>query len=386
MNVLGILYWDRVENWNLNSEDPDFKYVGVNPCAEEPLPAGGSCLLGSLNLSEFVRHEYTENAELDYDDLEKAVRIATRGLYDVLDEGLSLHPLQEQRDAVNKYKQIGLGMMGIADMLIKLNVKYGSDEAVKLSEELSNFILNISAQTSALIAKERGVYEAYNYDLVSKSEFFKQNFTEETKAMIKEYGLRGNQLLTLAPTGSISTMLGISGGIEPIFNLSYIRKTESLHGEDVYYKVYTPIVQEFMERAGIPDEDYLPETFITAMTLKPIERVRMQAAWQKNIDASISSTVNLPNEATIEDVYEVYMEAWKHGLKGITIYRDGCARGAVLINEKKDENKKITIIDPIKQKLEENKKTMTHCPECGTEMQHSGGCVCCPQCSWSACN
>lgn len=353
---------------------------------EEPLPAGGSCLLGSLNLSEFVRHEYTENAELDYDDLGKAVRIATRGLYDVLDEGLSLHPLQEQRDAVNRYKQIGLGMMGIADMLIKLNVKYGSDEAVKLSEELSNFILNISAQTSALIAKERGVYEAYNYDLVSKSEFFKQNFTEETKAMIKEYGLRGNQLLTLAPTGSISTMLGISGGIEPIFNLSYIRKTESLHGEDVYYKVYTPIVQEFMERAGIPDEDYLPETFITAMTLKPIERVRMQAAWQKNIDASISSTVNLPNEATIEDVYEVYMEAWKHGLKGITIYRDGCARGAVLINEKKDENKKITIIDPIKQKLEENKKTMTHCPECGTEMQHSGGCVCCPQCSWSACN
>ena len=166
---------------------------------EEPLPAGGSCLLGSLNLSEFVRHEYTENAELDYEDLEKAVRIATRGLYDVLDEGLSLHPLQEQRDAVNRYKQIGLGMMGIADMLIKLNVKYGSDEAVKLSEELSNFLLNISAQTSALIAKERGVYEAYNYDLVSKSEFFKQNFTEETKAMIKEYGLRGNQLLTLAP-------------------------------------------------------------------------------------------------------------------------------------------------------------------------------------------
>lgn len=179
-------------------------------------------------------------------------------------------------------------------------------------------------------------------------------------------------------------MLGISGGIEPIFNLSYIRKTESLHGEDVYYKVYTPIVQEFMEKAGITDEDYLPETFVTAMTLKPIERVRMQAAWQQNIDASISSTVNLPNEATVEDVYDVYMNAWKYGLKGITIYRDGCARGGVLINEKK-EDKKITIIDPMKE-VKATEKTTTVCPECGGEISHSGGCGVCLNCGYSKCN
>lgn len=195
----GILYWDRISNWNLNSEDSDFEYTGVNPCAEEPLPSGGSCLLGSLNLSEFVKHPFTENAEIDFEDLIKTVKIATKGLYDVLEEGLPLHPLQEQRDAVSKYRQIGLGMMGIADMFLKLNVTYGSEESLKISGIISNLILNTCAQTSALIAKEEGVYEAYDYEKISSSKFFKENFSNETKEMIKEYGLRGNQLLTLAP-------------------------------------------------------------------------------------------------------------------------------------------------------------------------------------------
>lgn len=380
----GILYWDRISNWNLNSEDPEFEYAGVNPCAEEPLPAGGSCLLGSLNLAEFVKHEYTVNAEIDIKGLKKAVRVATKGLYDVLEEGLPLHPLEEQRNAVRKYRQIGLGMMGLADALIKLNVRYGSDEAIELSKKLSNIILNECAQASALISKEEGPYEAYNYDILSKSQFFIENFTDETKELIKKYGLRGNQLLTLAPTGTISTMLGVGGGIEPMFNLSYIRKTESLHGEDVYYKVYTPVVKDFMEKAGIMDEEYLPETFVTAMTLKPIERVKMQAAWQQNIDASISSTVNLPNEATIDDIFDVYLNAWKYGLKGITVYRDGCARGGVLINEKK-EDKKITIIDPIKEQTEPDQENDI-CPECGETISHSGGCGVCLGCGYSKCN
>ena len=140
------------------------------------------------------------------------------------------------------------------------------------------------------------------------------------------------------------------------------------------------------KEAEISKEEDLGDIFVTAMNLKPEERIKMQSAWQKNIDASISSTVNLPYEATVEDVYDVYMEAWKHGLKGITIYRDGCSRGAVLINEKKDDKKEIKIVDPIKEKRENNKKTMTVCPDCGTELEHGGGCVVCPQCGWSACH
>lgn len=141
-------------------------------------------------------------------------------------------------------------------------------------------------------------------------------------------------------TGSISTMIGVSGGIEPIFNLSYTRKTESLHKEgDVYYKVYTPIAKEYMELHGLNEEEELPNFFVTAQTLNPHMRVKMQGVWQKHIDASISSTINLPNEATVEEVEELYMEAWKEGLKGLTIYRDGCARQGILTtkDEKEDE-------------------------------------------------
>jgi len=130
--------------------------------------------------------------------------------------------------------------------------------------------------------------------------------------IVKKYGLRNSQLLTIPPTGSISTMLGISGGIEPMFNLSYFRKTESLHNEDVIYKVYTPIVKEYMDINEISKEEDLGDIFVTAMNLKPEERIKMQKAWQKNIDASISSTINLPYEATVEDVYNIYVSAWEN--------------------------------------------------------------------------
>lgn len=360
----------------------DFEYAGVNPCAEEPLPAGGSCLLGSINLAEFVKNPFMPDARVDLEGLEETVKIATIALNDVLDEGLELHPLEEQRRTVSELRQIGLGTMGLADMLIKLNMTYGSIPAVLLSKQLSSFILNIAVQTSAELAKERGTFDRYDYDKLSKSKFFQENLTEKSKNMVKEFGLRNSQLTCLAPTGTISTMLGVSGGIEPIYNLSYIRKTESLHDEDVYYKVYTPIVREFMETAQISDESLLPETFVTAMTLKPDERIAMQAAWQTNIDASISSTINLPYEATVEDVVKIYMCAWKSNLKGVTIYRDGCSRSGVLINEKKID-KKITIIDDLKDKKQEEKEES--CPECGATITKTNGCGICLSCGYSKC-
>lgn len=289
-------------------------------------------MLGSINLSAYVNDK-----TFDICTFKKDIYTIVKAMNDVLDQGLPLHPLQIQRDTVRDYRQIGIGVMGIADMLIKLELKYDTDEAIEICDTIGKILANESIKVSALLSKEEGCYPKYKTSILD-SEFLRKNTTVETYELVKKYGLRNSQLLTIAPTGSISTMIGVSGGIEPIFNLSYTRKTESLHKEgDVYYKVYTPIAKEYMELHGLKEED-LPDFFVTAQTLDPHMRVKMQGAWQEHIDASISSTINLPNEATMEEVEELYIEAWKEGLKGLTIYRDGCARQGILTSEDKKDN------------------------------------------------
>lgn len=332
----GILFWDTISNYNLLEFDDTFEYAGVNPCAEEPLPAGGSCLLSSINLSAFVKDK-----EFDFDDFSETVANGVIYLNEVLEEGLSLHPLEEQRQSVADWRQIGLGIMGLADMLIKMELPYDSEQARQLCEEIGLVMADQALYTSAFLAGHAGSYNNYK-SCVQKSEFLKNNTCESTREVIEAYGLRNSQLLTIAPTGTISTMLGISGGIEPIFANSYTRKTESLHGHDEYYKVYTPIVKEYMDEHGIKDETELPNWFCTSSTISPLNRVLMQGVWQKHIDASISSTVNLPEEATIEDVEEIYLNAWKEGLKGITVFRNGCKRLGILTtnnSQEKEEEK-----------------------------------------------
>ena len=329
----GILFWDRIENWNLLSQDKDFKYAGVNPCAEEPLPDGGSCLLGSINLSEYVGND----GIFDAIEFRKDIQTIVRAMNDVLDEGLPLHPLAIQRETVRDWRQIGIGVMGIADMLIKMELRYDSEEAIDMCDFIAGILSDEAINVSALLAKEKGVYPKYNELAVLTSEFIKANTSRETYNNVMLYGLRNSQILTIAPTGSISTMLGVSGGIEPIFNLSYTRKTESLHGEDVYYKVFTPIAKDYMDKHNIENEEDLPDFFVTTENLDPFMRVKMQGTWQKHIDASISSTINLPNEATVEEVEQLYMSAWEEGLKGLTIYRAGCKREGILTTDNKKE-------------------------------------------------
>ena len=334
----GILFWDNIENYNILSEDEFFNYAGVNPCAEEPLPNGGSCLLGSFNLSAYVDKYNMFN----YDEFKKDIHTVVKAMNDVLDEGLPLHPLQIQRETVRDYRQIGIGIMGIADMLIKMNLKYDSQEALDICNEIGFCLANESLRASALLAKEYGAYPECDKDAITHSLFVIENTDDETYDLICEYGLRNSQILTIAPTGTLSTMLRISGGIEPIFDLSYTRKTESLHGEDKYYKVYTKIADDYMKANGLTEEEELPNFFVTAQTIDPFMRVKMQGIWQKHIDASISSTVNLPNSATVEEVEDLYISAWENGLKGMTIFRDGCARTAVLTTtEKKEEVKEV---------------------------------------------
>lgn len=336
----GMLYWDRIEKWTLLSEDEEFEFAGVNPCAEEPLPKGGSCLISSLNLSAYVINPFTDEAEFDYETFAEDVRTVTIYMNDLLDEGLPLHPLKEQRESVRDWRQIGIGIMGLADMFIKLGVRYGSKESLDLSHKIGKVLINKAMQQSALIAKEKGAYPKYKKSVLN-SPFFIHNADEETVKLVSEHGLRNSQLLTIAPTGSISTMFGISGGGEPIFMYSYVRNTESLHNESVSYRVYTPIVEEYMLTKGLKDESELPSFFNTAMDLDYKERIEMQAVWQTYIDAAVSSTVNVPNNFTVEEVEDLYMLAWEKGLKGITIFRDGCKRAGILVSEdsvKEDEN------------------------------------------------
>ena len=335
----GMLFWNTIENWNLLSADKEFHYGGVNPCAEEPLPPGGSCLLGSLNLAEFVK-----NNRFDFDDFRTAVTIAVRGLNDVLDEGMPLHPLQEQRESVRDWRQIGLGIFGLADMLIKMKIRYGSPESIDLCDKIGFMMSYQAIKASNDLAIATMPYPKYNGETVGKSAYFIAHTEAIEREDILATGLRNSQLLTIAPTGTLSTMLGVSGGIEPIFANSYTRKTESLHGHDEYYKVYTPIVDAYMKKHILTEEEQLPAWFVTAPELTVQERINMQATWQKHIDASISSTVNLPNSATVEDVEDLYFSAWEQGLKGITIFRDGCKRLGILTTDntdKKDEVKKV---------------------------------------------
>lgn len=321
----GMLFWDRINNWNLLSCDDEFEYAGTNPCAEEPLPAGGSCLLGSINLAEFAC-----DTGFDFESFKHCVKSSVIALNEVLDEGLPLHPLKEQRESVYDWRQIGLGIFGLADLLIKLGIKYGSPEAIDLCDMIGHTMADMAIKTSAVLAKEYGVYPKYKPEAVEQSAFYSKNALGETKELVESFGLRNSQLLTIAPTGSLSTMLGVSGGIEPIFANYYTRKTESLKGHDEYYKVYTPIVKEYMDKHGLKDDSELPDYFVTAQTLDYKNRIYMQSIWQSHIDASISSTVNVPNDFTVEQVEGLYMTAWDAGLKGVTIFRDRCKRAGIL--------------------------------------------------------
>ena len=321
----GMLFWDRINNWNLLSCDDEFEYAGTNPCAEEPLPAGGSCLLGSINLAEFAC-----DTGFDFESFKHCVKSSVIALNEVLDEGLPLHPLKEQRESVYDWRQIGLGIFGLADLLIKLGIKYGSPEAIDLCDMIGHTMADMAIKTSAVLAKEYGVYPKYKPEAVEQSAFYSKNALGETKELVESFGLRNSQLLTIAPTGSLSTMLGVSGGIEPIFANYYTRKTESLKGHDEYYKVYTSIVKEYMDKHGLKDDSELPDYFVTAQTLDYKNRIYMQSIWQSHIDASISSTVNVPNDFTVEQVEGLYMTAWDAGLKGVTIFRDGCKRAGIL--------------------------------------------------------
>lgn len=343
----GVLYWDNIENYNMLNTDPNFKYAGVNPCAEEPLPAGGSCLLGSINLSEFVVNAFEDDCYVNYDALEKAVAISVQGLNQVLLEGMDLHPLEVQRKSVYNWRQIGLGTFGLGDLLIKLGIRYGSKESINIINKIFKFIATTAVETSLQLAKIEGCYPMCNKEALVESEFIKAlDLPVDVLEDIKKFGLFNSQLLTCAPTGSTATMLAVSTGVEPNFAFSFTRRTVSLNREETYYQVDADIVKEYKKKWGNCPNDELPDFFIASQQIPWNERIEVQATLQTWIDASISSTVNLPESATIEDVFNLYVYAWQAGLKGVTIWRDNCQRQGILSTKpKEDETSKQEYLD-----------------------------------------
>lgn len=372
----GMLFWDNVNTETLLSEyikNGEFEFAGVNPCAEETLPAGGSCLLGSLNLSEFVKDPFGKKPAFDIPEFKRVVKIAIKALNQVLDEGLPLHPLQIQRDSVAKWRQIGLGIMGFGDMLIKMRIPYGSDRCSNLIASIGKALCNAGLQESALLAKELGTFEAYNEDYILNS-FYLQckvedgEIYDETINLIKSYGLRNSQLFTIAPTGSIGTMFGISTGVEPIYDVNgFARTTKSLNEEDKVYMEYPDIVQRAIEADDIDMLNNKPAYLIGAKDLDFMSRVKTQADWQQWIDASISSTLNLPNDATVEDVFKAYVLAHELGCKGLTVFREGCKREGILKGvvktPKEEKHVPVTNIDT----------DINHCIAFGSKLQTGCG-------------
>lgn len=371
----GMLFWDNINKETLLSEyikNGEFEFAGVNPCAEEPLPAGGSCLLGSLNLAEFVKDPFGKRPAFDIPSFKQAVKVAIRALNQVLDEGLPLHPLQIQRDSVAKWRQIGLGIMGFGDMLIKMRIPYGSDRCSNLIATIGMALCNTGLQESALLAKELGTFEAYNEDYILSSFYLQSKIKEgviyeETIDLIKAHGLRNSQLFTIAPTGSIGTMFGVSTGVEPIYDVNgFARTTKSLNAEDKVYMEYPNIVQRAIEADNIDMLNNKPAYLIGAKDLDFMSRVKTQADWQVWIDASISSTLNLPKESPVEDVFKAYVAAHELGCKGLTVFRDGCKKEGILKGVAKEEKP-----EPIQ--LNAIDTDINHCIAFGSKLQTGCG-------------
>jgi ribonucleoside-diphosphate reductase alpha chain len=362
----GVLFWDTINNWHLMNEVEGYKFSCTNPCGEIPLMDYGACLLGSINLSAFVTDPFTDKANFDINGYVECIHDAVVALNEVLDENIPLHPLQAQRDYARDYRNIGLGIMGLADMLLMMNYQYGSKKAVDMSKTLAFLMINESVLQSAMMAKEKGAFPKCDKALILKSEFVQSNIAPDVQKAIEEYGLYNASLLAIAPTGSLSTMWDISGGIEPIFMSSYTRKIESIGEGDEYYKVITPVVRRFLEAHS----DMVESNINTAINTPYMERIAMQSAWQQFIDSSISSTINLPESATVSDIEDIYMKSWMHGLKGVTVYRDKCDRSGILSNHS----------------ISEEKVNVEICEECSGYMIMTGGCKVCVDCGASPCS
>ena len=326
----GLLFWDTMTNYH-NAEYCS-PLVSTNPCAEQPLPDGGCCNLGSINLERFVDQE----GNFQVEEFKETIQIATRFLDNVIDYNLDRHALDSQKQNAENDRRIGLGILGLGDMLVRMQIKYDSEDALQTVDQVLKIFRDTAYETSKDLAIEKGVFPNYNWDGFRKSKFIK-NLPRNLKSHIKENGIRNSTVLTVPPTGSGAIVARVTSGIEPIFATSYkrrVKKNDGFGREFNEYKVYHPIIEKLFGT----DED-LPEYVVTAHDIDPYFRVKMQGVIQKYIDSSISSTVNLKQNIDKKTVADIYMTAYKADLKGITIYREGSREGILITDDDKEDKK-----------------------------------------------
>ena len=312
----GIIFWDTMKEYhNVEYANP---LTSTNPCGEQPLASYTACNLGNLNLVKFVK----EDGTFDYEDLAESSKVATRFLDDVIDYNMDNHALPKIVDAVASDRRVGVGITGLADALVLMGLRYDSDEALDTIEKVMQTICYYSYETSVDLAQEKGAFELFDWQGVSQSKFI-QSLPSGIQDRIQKHGLRNATLVTVPPVGTGSIVAQTTSGIEPIFCTSYTRRVKQEDGESFKeYKVYHPLV-----RSVFGDDENLPEHVVTSHQIDPYFRVKMQGVIQRYTDSSISSTINLAEDTSKETVADIYVTAYKEGLKGVTVYREGSREG-----------------------------------------------------------
>ncbi len=312
----GIIFWDTMREYH-NVEYAN-QLTSTNPCGEQPLASYTACNLGNLNLVQFVR----DDGSFDYEDLAESAAVATRFLDDVIDYNMDNHAMPKIRDAVGSDRRVGLGITGLADALVLMSLRYDTDEALEAVEKIMQTICYYAYETSIELAREKDSFPLFEWEGLSKSKFI-QGLPEGIRERIQEHGIRNSTLVTMPPVGTGSIVAQTASGIEPIFCTSYKRRVKQHDGESFReYKVYHPLIKRVFG-----DDESLPDHVVTSHDIDPYFRVKMQGVIQKYTDSSISSTINLAEETTVETVADIYITAYKEGLKGVTVYREGSRQG-----------------------------------------------------------
>lgn len=345
----GAMFIDTIRNNNLLAGYDDYKIEISNPCSEFLGSAYTACCLGSINLYNCVDSKFSPNAKFNFEKFRYLVALGVGALNQVLDYGRDKQPLEANKQAIDDWRNIGLGFFGLADALVALGIKYGSKEAQCLLKKISSSMMLTALDVSSNLAISQGTFGKYDWKKTKKSKIISSLYGVFGNHLIYEEirrnGLANGSLISIAPTGTISLLAGgFSGGIEPMFKISYERTTHSLEGKGETFRVFPTSIKELLEYHNLPltlTNEEIKKKFpyiVEADEIPYSERIEMQRSVQDNIDNAISSTINLPESATPEDIFNIYMMAWEAGLKGITVFRDGCMRLSILNPKKKSED------------------------------------------------
>ncbi len=383
----GALFSDRLNDYHLLAGYDEYQIEITNPCGEFGGNAYNACNLGSINLYNMIDDKFGNAPFLNEEKFKQAVYDGIIALDEIVSYGYETQPLDENRTCIDDWRSLGLGLFGVADALVAMKLAYGSREASAFMENVMKIMLLSALRSSCDRAKMKGTFGRYRREATEKSPII-QMVKELDGGLyedIQTYGLRNGTLLAIAPTGTISLLMGsFSGGCEPLYKISYERSTHKMEEVNGSFRVYAHSVKDLLRYHHLPltlTDDEIREKFpwvIESHDISFMDRVAMQAVMQKYVDNSISSTVNLKNDATPEDIWNIYLAAWESGCKGITVFRDGCRRGNILGVAAKEEEKadgpKPAEGQPV-------------CPECGGKnIRVEGHCAACSDCGWSACS